>query len=191
MSLEPEYPIVTERLLLRPYRERDYDAFHRIHALPEVHRWLYSEARTAEESRVALDQRIVRHAIDVEGDVLQLALELRDGGAVVGDVMLCWLSEQHRSGEVGFMLHPEHQGRGYAREGATEMLRLGFEELGLHRIIGRCEARNAASAGLMTRLGMRCEAHLVENEWVKGEWQSELVYAMLDREWRALRRQQP
>ena len=33
---------------------------------------------------------------------------------------------------------------------------------------------------------MRREAHLVENEWVKGEWQSELVYALLAREWRAL-----
>jgi RimJ/RimL family protein N-acetyltransferase len=32
---------------------------------------------------------------------------------------------------------------------------------------------------------MRREAHLVENEWVKGEWQSELVYAMLAREWAA------
>jgi RimJ/RimL family protein N-acetyltransferase len=31
---------------------------------------------------------------------------------------------------------------------------------------------------------MRREAHLVENEWVKGEWQSELVYAILAREWR-------
>ena len=30
---------------------------------------------------------------------------------------------------------------------------------------------------------MRREAELVENEWVKGEWQSEVVYAMLDREW--------
>ena len=30
---------------------------------------------------------------------------------------------------------------------------------------------------------MRLEAHLVENEWVKGEWQSELVYAVLEREW--------
>jgi RimJ/RimL family protein N-acetyltransferase len=33
---------------------------------------------------------------------------------------------------------------------------------------------------------MRLEAHFVENEWVKGEWQSELVYAILDREWSGL-----
>jgi RimJ/RimL family protein N-acetyltransferase len=34
----------------------------------------------------------------------------------------------------------------------------------------------------MEKLGMRMEAHFVENEWVKGEWQSDVTYAMLDRE---------
>ena len=56
----------------------------------------------------------------------------------------------------------------------------------LHRVIGRAEARNVASARVLDKLGMRQEAHLIENEYVKGEWQSELDYAILDREWRAL-----
>ena len=54
----------------------------------------------------------------------------------------------------------------------------------MHRVIGRLEARNAASARVLERLGMRQEAHMIENEYVKGEWQSEVVYALLDREWR-------
>jgi RimJ/RimL family protein N-acetyltransferase len=95
-------------------------------------------------------------------------------------------SETHRQGEIGFVLHPDHQGKGYASEAARAMLRLGFEQLDLHRVIGRCEARNDASARLMERLGMRREGHLVENEWVKGEWQSELVFAMLAAEWATL-----
>ena len=56
--------------------------------------------------------------------------------------------------------------------------------LGLHRVVGRLEPRNPASARVLEKLGMRREAHLVENEWVKGEWQSEDVYAVFDREWR-------
>ena len=54
-------------------------------------------------------------------------------------------------------------------------------------MIGRLEARNAASARVLEKLGLRREAHLVENEWVKGEWQSELGYAILADEWRAQR----
>ena len=60
--------------------------------------------------------------------------------------------------------------------------------MGLHRVIGRLEPRNVASARVLEKLGLRREAHLVENEWIKGEWQSELVYAILDREWRAYSR---
>ena len=63
------------------------------------------------------------------------------------------------------------------------MLELAFRTYGLHRVYGRLEARNLASARVLEKLGMRREAHLVENEWVKGEWQSELVYALLAREW--------
>src|SRR5690349_19569807 len=113
-----------------------------------------------------------------------LALGLR-GGAVIGDVSLTWVSEAHKQGEIGFALHPDYQGKGLAREAAEVMLRLGFEDLGLHRILGRLDARNAASAKLLERLGMRREAHIVENEFVKGEWTDELVYGLLAREWAA------
>src|SRR5207249_3022518 len=63
------------------------------------------------------------------------------------------------------------------------VLGMAFEELKLHRVIGRLEARNTASARVLEGLGMRREAHFGENEYVKGEWQSELDYAILDREW--------
>ena len=60
----------------------------------------------------------------------------------------------------------------------------------MRRVIGRTEARNAASARVLEKLGMRREAHLVENECVKGEWQSELVLrGSLAAEWRAAQSQ--
>ena len=90
-------------------------------------------------------------------------------------------------GEIGFVFHPDPHGHGYATEAARLLLEFGFAVVGLHRIIGRLEARNAASARVLEKLGMRREALLIENEFAKGEWQSELDYAILDREWRALR----
>jgi len=182
--LRPNYPIETERLLLRPYRADDLDAFCAIHAYPDVVRYLYFDSPTREAARVMLEKHARRVEILREGDKLLLALELRDG-AVIGDVSLTWLSEAHKQGELGFVLHPDHQGKGLAREAAEAMLHLGFEDLGLHRILGRLDARNAASAKLLERLGMRREAHILENEFVKGEWTDELLYAVLAREWAA------
>jgi RimJ/RimL family protein N-acetyltransferase len=104
-------------------------------------------------------------------------------GALVGYVTLT--VEQHRQGEIGFIFHPDHQGRGYATEAGRAVLGIAFGAYGLHRVSGRLEARNAASARVLEKLGMRREAHLVETEWIKGEWQSELVYALLASEWRS------
>jgi RimJ/RimL family protein N-acetyltransferase len=105
---------------------------------------------------------------------------------LVGDVVLHLLSQEHSTAEIGFIVHPDHQGHGYATEAARPLLKLAFEDVQLHRVIGRVEPRNVASTRVLEKLGMRQEAHLIENEFVKGEWQSELVYAMLDREWRAI-----
>jgi RimJ/RimL family protein N-acetyltransferase len=103
----------------------------------------------------------------------------------VGDVVLELVSEEHRTGEIGYIVHPDHHGHGYATEAGRAVLRVAFEDLRLHRVTGRLDARNVASARVLEKLGMRREALLVENELVKGEWQSELVYAILDRQWPA------
>jgi RimJ/RimL family protein N-acetyltransferase len=181
--LRPSYPIITDRLILRPFTEDDVDAMHAYQSLPAVTRYLYWDVRDRAGTAAALARRTSMTLLEKEGDVLVLAVLLRETGELVGDVNLWWLSEANKQGEFGFVFNPDYHGRGYAREAAREMLRLGFEGLGLHRIIGRCDGRNEASARLMAKLGMRREAHFVENELVKGEWTDEIVYAMLATEW--------
>ncbi|MGE5226071.1 MAG: GNAT family N-acetyltransferase [Planctomycetaceae bacterium] len=185
MGFAPTSPIRTERLLLRPFEPEDFDALFAIYAREDVARYLYWGPREEPEVREMLAERIAHRGIEREGDRLNLAVVLQATGATIGDVVLAWTSAAHAQGEVGFVVHPDHHGHGYATEAVRPLLWVAFERLGLHRVIGRAEARNDASARLMERLGMRREAHLVENEWVKDEWQSELVYAILDREWRA------
>ncbi len=180
----PAWPIRTERLLLRPYEPHDLDALHEIHSDAAVARWLYNEPRTLEETRELLTYKLDAAALRAEGEWLSAAAVLSETGEFVGDVSLCWASETHRQGELGFIVHPAHQGKGFATEASRPLLAFAFETVGLHRVTGRLEQRNTGSARVLEKLGMRCEARLVENEWVKGEWQSELVYAILAREWR-------
>jgi RimJ/RimL family protein N-acetyltransferase len=181
--LKPAYPITTSRLLIRPFTMDDLDDLHAIQSREDVARYLYWGPRTREEVAEKLAERTGMTVLEKDGDSLVLAVELRESGALIGDVNLWWLSEEHRQGEFGFVLHPDHHGHGYAGEAATEMLRLGFEGLGLHRITGRADGRNTASARVMEKLGMRREAYFVQNEIVKGEWTDEVVYAMLASEW--------
>ncbi|MFI5261248.1 MAG: GNAT family N-acetyltransferase [Candidatus Limnocylindrales bacterium] len=183
--LHPTFPIETGRLVLRPYVDGDAEALYGIQRRPDVTRYLYWQPRSKADVRRMIERRKTLTQLEREGDGLLLAAVLRTSGALIGDVSLTWSSEEHRQGEVGYVLHPDYQGHGYATEMTELMLRLGFAGLELHRIIGRCDARNRASARVMERLGMRREAHLVENEFVKGEWTSEYVYAILAVEWAA------
>jgi RimJ/RimL family protein N-acetyltransferase len=179
-------PIRTDRLLLRPFEPHDLDDVFALYSRPDVVRYLYEGPRSREQAAALLERKMAGRTLRADGDTVSLAVELVGSGAMVGDCMLRLLSAAHGQGEVGFVIHPDHQGRGYATEASRALLRIAFGILGAHRVIGRLEARNAASARVLEKLGMRREAHLIENEWVKQEWQSELVYAVLDREWRQL-----
>ena len=181
--LRPTYPILTRRLLLRPFAMDDLAGLHAIQSRLDVTRYLMWGPRSLAEVRKVLAKRARTTTLEDEGDALNLAMTLPESGALVGDVSLRWVSAEHRQGEIGFVLHPDHHGKGFAGEAGGVMLRLGFEGLGLHRVVGRCDARNTASAKVMERLGMRREAHFRQNEIVKGEWTDELVYAMLAGEW--------
>jgi RimJ/RimL family protein N-acetyltransferase len=167
----------TERLLIREFEEGDLEALHELRTREESVRWINEDPPSLAEDRARLERRMTKLRFALTGDALGFAAVA--GGTLIADVSLSLLSAEHHQGELGFIAHPDHWGRGYATEAAAAVLELGFETFELHRIIGRLEARNAASARVLEKLGMRREAHLVENELVKGEWQSELVYAAL------------
>ncbi len=132
-----------------------------------------------------LETSWARTSLDEAGQNLTLGIELAATGELVGDVVLFWHSAEHRGGEVGYVMNPTFGGHGYATEAVQALLGLAFDELGLHRVIARIDARNDASVALARRLGLRQEAHLLRNEWFKGEWTDELDFALLEDEWAA------
>jgi RimJ/RimL family protein N-acetyltransferase len=182
-NVSPDWPVETPRLTLRPFVAEDFDALHAMRSNEEVSRYLYDEPFSPDRTRELLARRIAATSWTAEGDWLGAVAVERESGIVVGEVGLFWISERDRTAEIGFIFDPRHQGKGFATEAARALVDWAFGTVGLHRVIGRTEARNTASNRVLEKLGMRLEAHFVENEWVKNEWQSELVYAILDREW--------
>ncbi len=129
-----------------------------------------------------------------EAGRLGVTLIVQRDGQIVGDLMIrisaAWaqaeVAEQAhgQQAEIGWAFDPAHHGNGYATEAARDLLRLSFEDLGLHRVEALCFAVNEPSWRLMERIGMRREIHAVaESLHRSGEWMDGLGYAMLDREW--------
>jgi RimJ/RimL family protein N-acetyltransferase len=181
--LKPNLPIQTERLLLRGSTIDDVEAMYAYKSREDVTRYVPHSPLSRDEIAERLADRWSLTELTEEDQGLTLVIEERSSGRVVGDVVLFWRSAEHRLGEIGYMLSPDAMGHGYATETSRELLRIGFEEFALHRIIARLDARNTASARVLERLGMRREALHLEDEWFKGEWSDTLVYAMLVHEW--------
>jgi RimJ/RimL family protein N-acetyltransferase len=178
-----ELPIHTDRLILRRFEGADLEAFHAYHSLPETARFLPREAKSYTQSMEYIG-KYANFAFNKEGDWLALAVEAKDSPGLLGEVVLKWL-EGTGQAEIGWSLAPAARGKGYAAEAAAAVLKLGFEELGFHRIQANLDALNTASAVLCDRLGMRLEARLVDKWRYKGQWATELVYAILEDEWRS------
>jgi RimJ/RimL family protein N-acetyltransferase len=181
----PDLPIRTSRLLLRQFADDDVDALLVFHSDPQAVRYVPYPPRDRAAVAAVLDRKRAGTGWRKEGDLIELAVTLADDGTLIGDVLLGLRSVEHETVEVGYIFAPAYGGKGYATETVRALLDLAFGELGARRVVARVDERNTPSRRLLERLGVRQEAHLIENEWMKGELTSEVDYAVLSREWAA------
>jgi RimJ/RimL family protein N-acetyltransferase len=182
-------PLRTERLILRLMTEADVDDIHSYQSRADVCRYLLFEPRTRDE----VAEKVAKHAasttLEKDGDYLQLALELpatADAPSrVIGDSYFTISSLPNSRGEIGWTLHPDFAGYGYAAEAARAVLDIAFRIIRLHRVYAELDPRNDASVALCKRLGLREEAFFVKDLWFKGGWADTGMYAILRDEWDA------
>lgn len=176
----------TRRLVLRRFADQDLAAFLAYLNDPLVARYQSWESYTEPQARELIEEQKAREP-GRPGEWFTFAVELKETRTLVGHVALSVKPDDPRQAEMGFTFAREYQGRGLAREAAERVLGYVFETLGLHRVVGVTDCENVRSAALLERLGLRREAHFVENIWFKGAWGSEYLYAILRREWETKR----
>lgn len=178
------WPVETERLVLRPATPSDIDATWAIRRLDTVSRWITRAPQTHDEYREQF----------TDPDSLAKSLVIERNGEVIGDLMVAigdaWaqaeVAERARGvqADLGWTLHPDHTGQGYATEAVRAVLGICFRNLGLRRVTADCFAANEPSWRLMERLGMRRETHTIRDALHRsGEWLDGYGYALLAEEW--------
>ncbi len=182
-GIGPAAHFETARLRARQFLPADVDAFVAYRADPDVARFQSWSDYTVEQGR-ALIESMTDVTPGAPGQWYQFALENADG-ALVGDVALHVNESEPSEAEFGFTLASAHQRNGYGAEAVKGLLDYAFGSLRLRRLIAITDDRNAPAAALLERVGLRREAHFVENIFFKGEWGSEFAFAILNREWAA------
>ncbi|WP_258881189.1 GNAT family N-acetyltransferase [Clostridium tagluense] len=95
--------------------------------------------------------------------------------------------------EIGYVFNPEYYGKGYATEACKRVLKYGFEQLGAHRVIGKCNPKNTPSWRLLERLLMRMEGHFKKPAFFgksnqgKPMWHDAYQYSILAEEFLSIR----
>jgi [ribosomal protein S5]-alanine N-acetyltransferase len=173
----------TSRLILREFRSDDWPAVLAYQKDPRYLRYYAWTGRTAAEV-----QRFVQMFIDQQHEEprtrYQMALCLRESGDLIGNCGIRRSAAWSHDAEIGYELAPDQWGKGYATEAVGEILRFGFEELGLHRIAAWTVADNAASARVLEKAGFSLEGRLRDRESFKGQYWDVLVFGILAEEWR-------
>ncbi len=169
-------------VVLREIEEDDLSLYYAMYASPEVMRYTLIDAVKGLE---AYQPWFVRTLEDTRksGRLLYEYAVLLPNGEPIGMGNIKLLKTDPGGAEIGYMLLPPYWGKGYGTGIAQQLIRMGFEELGLKKVIACCNANNLASEAVMKKCGMKREAIFKAARYKGGEWQDELRYAITYKDW--------
>ncbi len=170
--------IVTDRLILNPINENDYDFIVTLEQIPE---------NKVYEMEGVLDSNQI---IEQCNEFLMGSKQLPDKGAIkfivnlkngesIGTVSLVCNWEKTKEWELGYSLLPQYFHKGYAYESTNAVIRFAFDELKIHKLMAFVNANNHPSLKLLERLNMKLEGHMREARLINDQWADEKVYAFL------------
>ena len=170
--------LYTDRLVIRPFRPEDIDAFVAYRSDPDVARYQSWDAYDRAQAESFLTDMATLHP-GVPGRWFQFAVADRSTGELVGDTALVVDFEDSSHAELGFTFAPAHQGKGYATEAVRATIDYAFERLGVDVVVAVTDARNAPSIALLDRIGMTVRS--TDRVEFKGDWCDEITFERRNR----------
>lgn len=181
--------IKTKRLILRQWREEDFEPFAQLNADPRVMEY-FPTTLSREES----DKMAKRMLMKIEERGWGWwAVSVQDAAEFIGFIGLNNVDKSildtpfTPAVEIGWRLAYDYWGKGYATEGAAASLVYGFETLNLDEIVSFTAVQNMRSRAVMERIGMHHDSKddfdhpkLPEGHWLRRH----VLYRLGAREWR-------
>ncbi len=177
----------TARLRLRRFTAADADDLAALHGDPAVMRYIDSRPVPREVVKTQTLPGILREYQELQAGFGHWAAIEKSAEAFLGWFSLCPANSRGLAGgtEIGYRLRPEAWGRGYATEGARALVRKGFAELGVDRVVATTMTVNAASRRVLEKAGLSLLRvfFLDWPEYLDGAEHGEVEYALTRADW--------
>ncbi|NEY26723.1 N-acetyltransferase [Hafnia alvei] len=171
----------TQRLIMRQITESDWAFFSDLYR-DEQAMALIADTQTEQQILAAFESRLPAWRKELP-QWLCLVMIDRDSGQRVG--LTGFVSEwmPHRIAEVGFIISPRFQRKGYGKESLTALIDFAFSQCGYHKLKAVVTSGNEASRGLLMRSGFQQEGCLRQNYFLQGKWHDDWVFGLLAEEY--------
>jgi [ribosomal protein S5]-alanine N-acetyltransferase len=171
--------IETPRLLLRDFLPGDWKAVQEYASSPKVVRYVPWGPNTPAQTKTFL-HFARRGSREKPRKNFEMAIVLKSNNRLIGGCNIRLLSPIHRNAYIGYCLHPDQWGKGYATEASRALIAFGFSKLKLHRICSTCDTRNEASARVLEKAGLKKEGRLRSDVLMRGFWRDTYHFAILE-----------
>jgi len=184
MEMKIMKTLETERLILRPFEESDFEAVHAYASVAENIQYMIWGPNDESQTRAFISQAIAQSR-ESPCRNYQYAAVLKSSQKLIGGCNLAMIDDDQA--EIGWILHRDYWKQGFGTEMGKRIVEFGFRDLGLRRIIAHCDTENYGSYRVMERIGMRREGCFIEarpaSKFSDKKYGDEYLYAILKDEW--------
>lgn len=179
INFHPFKNLETERLLLRRITIDDVNEIMELRGNPETMKYIPRPLITSKEEALEhfkmIDEKI-------EANVgINWAITIKGNPKLIGTIGHYRIQPENHRCEIGYMILPQYNGKGYVTEAIRVVLEYGFNDLNMHSIEAVIDPDNVASERVLQKNGFVKEAHILENELWNGKFWDTVIYSILKR----------
>lgn len=172
------YPILsTERLLLRELSEDDANEIFFLRSDERVLQYLDRAPAQSVEEAIDFIKKIKDYQHNNES--ILWGISFKEDKKLIGTICFWNITKEHYRSEIGYVLHPDHQGKGIMSEALAAVLEYGFITMKLHSVEANIHPKNAPSIKVLERNKFIREGYFKENYFSNGKFSDSAIYSLL------------
>ena len=179
LNFKPFPYLNSSRLLFRPLSESDVDEVFELRSDPVIMQYIPRPlAKTKDDALEHI--RSVQSIID-SNQGINWSITLKEDNKLIGIIGFYRIQPENYRCELGYILLPEHQNKGYISEAIKTVLHYVFDVLNFHSVEAIIDPGNLPSEKVLLKNGFVKEAHILENEYWDGKFLDTVIYSLLKR----------